>query len=251
MFKEHPLEYSPIVPFEMSDGTLSVEQEFIIELPFKHPETYKPLLLKGILDMIGVRDNICFVVDEKTTKSVLTDRIKQLDLLRTQNQFVQNVTIANMNSEKLGGLKATHVQINKCKIKSKYNKGEDVVEAYEFQVDTWFQKTWWNNLLFIVDDMLAKYYDFTETQAETEEAGKISLQQRQGNYNKVIFPRAYGMACTAFFSPCQFTYHCTSGLSQDLEADGFNQIVSNSSTEYKPISLHKYKQDILGETSGI
>jgi len=244
MFEEHPMGESSIIPFEMTDGSLSVEQDFTIELPFTHPETGLPLKLKCKLDMLGTDGNVVYVVDEKTAKSVLTDAIKQLDLLRTQNQFVQYVTVANMNKEKFGNMNVTHVRINKCVIKTKYAKGEDVVKPYDFQVDLWFQKEWWNNLLFLVEDMLSKYKQFTITKTDVQAERYLE----QYNLDRPIFPRAYGAACTLFFSPCAFTYHCTSGNNQDLFEEGYKQIVCDSRTNFTAIPLKEYKRNLLEQS---
>jgi len=248
MFEEHPLDFAAIIPFEMSDGKLSVEQDFSIHLPYNHPETGKPLILKCKLDMLGMKDNIVYVVDEKTAKSVLTDSIKQTDLLRTQNQFVQYVTVANKCKEKFGNLTVTHVRINKCVIKAKYAKDEEVIHPYEFVIDAWFQKTWWNNMLYLVKDMLNKYDQFLTLQQDyrnfQKENQKQAMEQCQ---DKVIFPRAYGLSCTSFFKPCPFTSHCTSSLSQDIFEEGYRQIVKDSRTAYEEIPLKIYKQQRLTE----
>lgn len=217
-FKDCPLSKQAIVPIELTNGQLAVEQDFTIELPFNHPHTGNPIKLKCKLDMLGQRNNIVYVVDEKTCKSVLTDHNKQLDLLRTQNQFVQYVTIGNLQKELLGDLRITHVCIRKCKIKKSYTKGENIVESYEFLVDTYFQKTWWNNLLLVVARMLDLYL------------------------NEERFIRNYGTGCTQFFSPCQLTYHCTNANGQDLTNQGFTQQVHNSNMK-EPISLFNYIEE--------
>lgn len=239
MFEEHPMGESSIIPFEMEDGSLSVEQDFTIELPFKHPETGLPLKLKCKLDMLGTDGNVVYVEDDKTAKSVLADAIKQLDLLRTQNQFVQYVTVANRNNEKFGNMNVTQVRVNKCVIKAKYAKGEDVVKSYDFQVDLWFQNEWWNNLLFLIKDMICKYTIFKINQIDSRNGEIVE--------DNVIFPRAYGAACTLFFRPCAFTYHCTSGNNQDLFEEGYKQIVCDSRTNFTEIPLKEYKRNLLGE----
>jgi hypothetical protein len=240
MFHEHPLDHTSVTPFEMTDGSISVEQDFSTELPFTHPETGKPLILKCKLDMLGTRNNLVYVVDEKTTKSVLTDDIKQTNLLRTQNQFVQYVTVANHNKEKFGDLEVTHVLINKCVIKNKYAANEEVIHPYEFRIDVWFQKTWWNNMLALVEDMLTKYQTYKALSKEPE-------QVKQAMQYQAVFPRNYSHGCTLFYRPCQFTNHCTSGNHQDLFAEGFSQIVCDSTTERKPVPLGKYIREVLGE----
>ena len=221
-FNEYPLESRSITPLELKDGSIAVEQDFSIELPFTHPDTGKPIVLKCKLDMLGQRDNVVYVVDEKTCKSVLASHEVQLDLLRTQNQFVQYVTIGNKRKDILGDLQITHVCIRKCKVKNSYARNEDVVVSYEFQVDAWFQRTWYNNLLNIVENMLNTYNTLKST----------------GN-NK--FLRNYSHGCTLFFRPCLLTKHCTSAFYQDLTEEGFVQQV-HTSTMKEPLSLKEFIQ---------
>lgn len=236
MYEQNNLEELTIIPFEMTDRSLSVEQEFTIELPFLHPETKKPLILKCKLDLLGMKDNIVYVLDDKTCKSVLKDHDIQADLLRTQNQFVQYVTVANKCSEMFGELEVTHVRINRCKIKTKYEKNERIIEPYEFKVDLYFQKMWWNNLLKKVESMLAMY------EAYLDEISK-SLEYRDEYL--VIFERAYGNACTAFFRPCPFTSHCTSFMSYDLEKANYKQVICNSTTKGQEATIEQYRDFIL------
>ena len=250
MFKENSMEDTTIVPFEMSDGELSVEQEFSVELPIVNPDTGKPIILKGLLDMLGMRGNTVFGVDEKTCKSVLTDTILQADLLRTSNQFVCYVNLANKNKEKFGDVEVTHFKVHKCKVKEKYNKSENVVEGYEFLIDIWFQKAWWENMLYLVNDMVGKYLRFKATQVYVN-----SYQADNNDYdaefdlhtlqNIVFFPRSYGHACTLFFKPCIFTYHCTSGSGQNLLEQGFKQVVLESGTKGYEIPLHDWRKHVL------
>lgn len=250
MFKENSMEDTTIVPFEMLDGELSVEQEFQVELPYMNPDTGKPIILKGLLDMLGMRGDTVFGVDEKTCKSVLTDAIAQADLLRTSNQFVCYVNLANKNKEKFGDVEVTHFKIHKCKVKDKYTPTENVVEGYEFLIDIWFQKAWWNNMLYQVQDMVDKYLKFKAAQEYVN-----SYQADNNDYdaefdlhsvqNTVFFPRSYGHACTLFFKPCVFTYHCTSGSAQNLYEQGFNQVVSESGTHGMKVPLHDWRRHIL------
>lgn len=231
MFKENSMEDTTIVPFEMSDGELSVEQEFHVELPIKNPDTGQPIVLKGLLDMLGMRGDTVFGVDEKTCKSVLTDTIAQADLLRTSNQFVCYVNLANKNKEKFGNVEVTHFKVHKCKVKDKYSPTENVVEGYEFLIDIWFQKTWWSNMLFQVQDMVYKYNAFKFARGE--------------GLDNVIFPRSYGHACTLFFKPCVFSYHCTSGSAQNLYEQGFKQVVCESGTQGHEIPLHDWRRHVF------
>lgn len=250
MFQEHSMEYASIVPFEMENGELSVEQELEVELPFKHPETGKPLILRGILDLLGRRDSdaIVFGADEKTCKSVNKDAILQLDLLRTQSQFVCYTNLVNKNKAKIGDVDLTHFRINKCKVKKTYASGESVVEAYEFVIDVWFQETWWNNMLYLVQDMLEKYEKFKYIQGQIARTDRpIEVQQfsNESLKKETTFPRAYGHGCTLFFRPCPFTYHCTSGNAQDVLAAGYKQVVCYNRTKSEAVPLHDYRRHLF------
>lgn len=237
MFVENPMEHSSIVPFEMQDGTLSVEQVFEVELPFVHPETFQPLKLVGVLDLLGMRDNIIFGVDEKTCKSVLEKADEQLLMLKSSSQFVCYTCLANKNSEKFGGLNVTHFKVHKCKVKKSYASGENTVEGYEFIIDAWFQETWWNNMLYQVEDMLNKYLEFKRKRQI------YTITKNDALLKEVVFPRAYGIPCTTFYRPCVYTYHCTSGNAQDLIAQGFSQVVSHERGVSVP--LHDWRRHKL------
>lgn len=239
MFTLNPMEDLDIVPFVMEDGTLSVEQDLSIELPIDHPETGKPIVLKCKLDMLGIRDGRVFVQDEKTAKSVLKDQIKQTNLLRTSNQFVQYAAVANKSDLLPPELTVTHIRINKCIIKKRYAKDDQVVVPYEFAVDLWFQAEWWQNLLHIVNDMVTKYKHFKYMAEFGSKEKVIDI----ANNHLVVFPRAYGHGCTTFFSPCQLTDHCTSGNYQSLGEQGFRQVVCDSRTGYKDVPLLEYKRN--------
>ena len=100
-----------------------------------------------------------------------------------------------------------------------------------------FQQTWWNNLLYLVADMLSKYSNFN----------KLINTQFTDNFinNQVVYPRAYGQACTSFFKPCPYTYHCTSGNAQDLQEQGFKQVICNTHTKGVEVPVHLYRKHVL------
>ena len=242
LFIETPLDEMTTIPFEMADGSLSVEQTFTVELPYNHPDTGKPLVFQGTLDMLAMRDGLIYAEDEKTCQSVLLDHEKQSNLLRTQKE-VAYVVLANKNKEKFGGGKVDFIKINRCKIKKNYTKGERKVEVYEFRVDEWYQQTWWNNLLYTVQAMLNKYLsykvslDMQDRCTNPEDAKKLQ--------DEVIYQRSYGSACTLYFRPCEFTYHCTSGNGQNLVEQGYQQVVCNNLTKERALTIAQYRQEML------
>ena len=250
MHNEQPMDGATIVPFAMEDGSVSVEQDFSVELPILHPDTGKPIILKGILDLLGMRGPIVFGVDEKTCKSVLEDVIKQTNLLRTSSQFVCYTNLVNNYMRRIGGQELTHFRVNKCKVKKSYTKTESVVESYEFLIDLWFQETWWDNMLYIVQDMVDKYVRLRDNIAAYKDCLETKFPETAEKFLRaVVFPRNYGHGCTLFFKPCIFTDHCTSGVHQDLFAEGLKQVVCNSQTKGAAIPLHDWRKVVFGEAT--
>lgn len=235
-FSEYPLDSTAIIPFELADGSISVEQTFDIELPFLHPETSKPLIMSVKPDMIGMDSNGKFVlVDEKTSKQTgMNDYTKTVDCYRTKNQFVQYVFGINHNKEKFGDLNVTHMVIRRVVVTAKAMKDMNVVEEYEFNIDAWYQQEWWRNILALVEEMLLNYELFKTKQDGTNTQ----------NINKdfIAFRKSYGN-CEQFFRPCKFTNHCTSQEGQDLQAQGFEQKVYDKETKTE-IPLAEFRNQL-------
>jgi hypothetical protein len=246
-FQEYPLDSTAIVPFELSDGSISVEQTFDIELPFNHPETGKPLVMSVKPDMIGMDSHGKFVlVDEKTSKQTgMNDYTKTVDCYRTKNQFVQYVFGINRNKEKFGDLNVTHMVIRRVVVTAKAMKDMNVVEEYEFNIDSWYQQEWWNNTLAMVADMLANYNKFSLINPrEVDEFPDMAFKNSQppSDYKPIPFRKSYGN-CEQFFKPCKFTNHCTSKEGQDLQAQGFEQKVFNKETKNE-IPLVEFRRQL-------
>jgi len=104
-------------------------------------------------------------------------------------------------------------------------KNSNIVEQYEFAIDEWYQKTWWENTLKLVEEMLASYMNYSGL--------------------KVPFRRAYGN-CERYFRPCALTAHCTSSSFQDLYQLGYEQKVYDKESATH-IPLVDYRKSIFGE----
>jgi len=221
-FDEYPLDTTAIVPFELADGSISVEQTFDIELPFNHPETGKPLIMSVKPDLIGMDFQGKFVlVDEKTSKQTgMNDVVNTINCYRTKNQFVQYVFGINHNKAKFGDLDVTHMVIRRVVVTAKAMKEQKVVEEYEFIIDKWYQQEWWANTLKLVADMLTSYKKYKENIAEPSMGAA---------WQQIAFRKSYGN-CESFFKACKFTAHCTSGSAQDLQQLGFEQKVYDKET---------------------
>lgn len=66
-----PPHSDPVSPYRTPAGKLGVEFTFAIPIPgTRHPVTGDPILYTGRFDMLGVKDDVLFVVDEKTTSQL-------------------------------------------------------------------------------------------------------------------------------------------------------------------------------------
>lgn len=207
-FKRFPLIDGSVVPFDMGDGKISVEQTLEVPLPFKHPITGNPLKLKVKVDMLGADKQHTYIVDEKTCKSLLTDYAKQADLLRTERQFALYVAVANKLHKELWIPEITHFKVRKIVLNATAFKNGNVAEEYEFKIDKGLQETIWQNTLIIVNNMLDSYYDY------------------RGLPCKETMPlQNFSNSCNSYFRPCSLGMHCTSEFYKDLESHGWKQVI--------------------------
>jgi len=111
--EEFPLD-SDLTPFVLPNGNISVEQSFIIDLPYLHPQTGEPLRISAKPDLLGYDNNgICTLLDDKTASSTgMNDVVKTTNILRTQNQFIQYATLLNKH-KLIGNNKITQVKVRK------------------------------------------------------------------------------------------------------------------------------------------
>ena len=219
LWRNYPLHLEPIHPFIMENGELSVEQEMRVPLDKLHPTLGMPLVLVGTLDKIGLQGTLVKGVDEKTASQLKEKTQENMDMLRTSGQFVEYCAMANRLPKIFGDLQMQHFVVHKIVCKKSYPKGESIINRFEFNIDFWYQETWWKNMLRQVDVMLKGFEHL----------------QEQGNLD--YFLRAYGSSCNMYNKPCQFTMHCTSGTCQDLTTLDFKQVVCNRETQGKVVPL--------------
>ncbi len=238
-FEEFPLD-SDLTPFLLPNGELSVEQRYDIELPYLHPELNVPLILSAKPDILGIdsNGNVCLVDEKTASQSGMADMVKSTDKYRTRNQFVQYTTLINNNNllgegKRITQAKVRRVVITKIKLidSSKANKGlipktSKVVEEYSFDIDRWYQDTWWNTTLDIVGEMLESYKKYKENDT-------MAFRRRYGN-------------CESFFNPCELTQHCTSGAAQAMERLGYAQLWHDKDANITLPLVDKRKELNLG-----
>ena len=81
-FDTYKLSSDPIQPLYVG-GKPAIEVSFAFPTGVAHPDTGEEILYAGRTDMIGVFKDICFIIDEKTTKQMGASFAKQF-LLRGQ-----------------------------------------------------------------------------------------------------------------------------------------------------------------------
>lgn len=70
-FTQYPLPTDVVKPFHLGGGKCAIESSFALPIPdTSHPRTGDPILYAGRYDMLGVREGVLFIVDEKTTKQL-------------------------------------------------------------------------------------------------------------------------------------------------------------------------------------
>lgn len=211
-FKEFPLENEEVVPSLLEDGTYAVEHKFTIELPIYHPELKIPLIFKGKLDMLATSMGRTYIVDEKTTKAIKSN---EADLLATSGQFIGYAWLARKLGTPVVGVKVRKVAIQVREIKIK----EFEVPITDYMIDLW-EAAFFKKVQEMVDDY------------ESTVAG--------GDF-KSIFTPDFGLGCTAYYRPCQYTAGCTSKYGENFLANEFSQIVWDYNAKEEK-SLAEFKQ---------
>jgi hypothetical protein len=70
-FEQYPMATDIIRPLAIGPSKCAIEVTFALQIPnTKHPTTGNPIMYAGRFDMIGVRQDVLFIVDEKTTKQL-------------------------------------------------------------------------------------------------------------------------------------------------------------------------------------
>lgn len=186
-FENYPLENAELMPV-FKDNLPMVEHTFEIHLDIKHPETKKPLVFKGVLDMLGETMGRKFVVDEKTCKVIST---READLQATAGQYIGYAWAAKKLGIDVQGAIIRKVAIQKSGIKFK---------EYEIPISDYMIEMWELAMLQKVHLMVSNY----EMTLKSPEAFKA------------IFMPDFQLGCTAYFQPCQFNQGCSSKFGENF-----------------------------------
>lgn len=195
-FKVYPLDTDAVQPLTLSDGSKAIEHTFELPLPVKHPETQKPIVYKGVLDLLGSSLGRPCVVDEKTCKT-----LSKPEMFHTAGQQLGYASACR----KLD-IPINDVYIRQVAIQKTANKFQEIhIPITDFMIDRWEQ-----SMLSKVQDMVAKYLWLLGGVNEPPEA----------------YVPDYKMGCTAFFKPCPYADGCTSEYGEGYIESEFDQMVS-------------------------
>lgn len=177
------------IPFEF-EGETGIEHRLLAELPFLHPETGKPLLFKGKLDLLGKNSlSRLAMYDEKTCKGFSA---KDQTLLELSGQFLGYGWLARKNNLKVNDAYIRKIAIQKTGIKFK----EFHLLLTDYAIDNWYEA-----MLDKVSLMIEKYK----------------------SENKFI--RDFGSGCSAFYKPCPYSVGCIAQTGENELETNFQQLV--------------------------
>lgn len=172
-FDEYPFDTDQITPMITATGTPAVEFTFAIPIPeCLNPDTGEPILYAGRFDMLGVREGILFVVDEKTTTSLGASWAKNWDL---NSQFTGYCFAAQEYGYPVSGAIIRGIGILKTQISH--------AQVIVYRPD-WIIKRWREQLIRDINRMIEAYRTNT-------------------------WDFALGAACSAY-SGCPYTRLCLS-----------------------------------------
>lgn len=216
-FKRWPLENADVKPIELVNGTSAVEHKIVVELPILHPELGVPLLYKCRLDMLAFEMGRIYTVDEKTCKSFSEN---EGNLLPMSGQFIGQAWAASKlaNPVEIRGAKVRKVAIQKTDIKLK---------EFEYPITEFMIEQWEHSFLTKLYSMVEKYHSLL-----------------YGVPFENLFTKDYGLGCTAYYKPCEFSEGCLSTYGEKFLASNFDQIAWDAE-DRKEIGIDDYRK-LLG-----
>lgn len=167
---EYPLGKDPVVPLMTGTGP-AVEFSFAIPTEVKHPLSGDPILYAGKFDMLGIRDNALWVVDEKTTGSLGAQWRNQWDL---NSQFTGYCAGAKAFNYPVIGALIRGVGILKTKIT------HEQVPIYR---PDWIIERWWEQLQRDIVGMIRIW----ETAIDNPRKIDLNLSDACSAYGTCIF----------------------------------------------------------------
>lgn len=144
-FAQYPMETDIIKPFINAAGKASVEFSFAIPLEVSHPVTGNPILYGGRFDMLGVRDGVLFVEDDKTASQLGAQWNRNWIL---DSQFTGYCYAAQRYGFPVAGAIIRGVSI----LKNGFGHAQAIVYRPDWQL-----RRWYDNLCLTIEDMISAW----------------------------------------------------------------------------------------------
>jgi len=150
-----------------------VEFSFALPIGINHPDTGAPILYTGKLDMLAMRNETVWIMDDKTSSNLGPQWLKSWDM---RSQF-SGYTWAAYES----GLTPAGVCVRGCAFtQANINFAEAFTFRPRWMVDQWLEDT------------------------------RETITRMIECWEKMSFPQAMGSACNAYNRPCRYTLLCSS-----------------------------------------
>lgn len=226
-FKQFPPDES-WKPIQLSDGSYSIEYEFIFDTGIQHPDLPdRNIHFKGKLDLLGQKRIaggriINAVLDEKTTKSVKrVPESKVIDLAAEERSYLSDgQLIAYAWAAKQLGVNVEMAYIRRVPILTNYEPAFELeIPVTSFMIENWSKSTF-NRIA-----ELAERYKFYKKTNDIFDA----------------FSPVYNSGCNAYNKPCKYKMGCIQKEGEEFIAQNFQQIVFLQDTQ-ETLTLRKYKE---------
>lgn len=133
-FVQYPMATDIIKPYVLGNGKSAVEFTFALPINVKHPDTGQDILLGGRFDMLGVRDGVLFVEDDKTASQLGPQWMRNWLL---DAQFTGYCWAARSFNYPVAGAIIRGVSI----LKNGFGHAQAIVYRPEWQIERWLETT--------------------------------------------------------------------------------------------------------------
>ena len=152
-FEQYPLPTDYVQPFPLGGGRFAIESSFALPIPgTAHPTTGDPILYAGRYDMLGVRDGVLYIVDEKTTKQLGPSWSTNWTL---RSQFTGYVWGAQEFGHPVAGAIIRGISF----LKERNDTAEVIVMRPKWQIERWLTQLT-RDVNRMIEDYKSGYWDY-------------------------------------------------------------------------------------------
>lgn len=207
-FNEYPLETDFFQPLMLQNGEPAVEFQFAIPLEgLIHPITGNPIVFAGRSDMLAINSmypNVCYTVDEKTTKGIGPQWPYQWDM---RGQFYGYTWASRKLGHRCAGALVRGIAIQQ----TQYAFAEKVIFYTEWQIENWerYMRNKVQRMIYMFELSLEVLQPALSRGWEPEEI----MRQLHNKWDQ-----SFGEMCTSY-GGCQFVDLCTKEAPWDFYYD--------------------------------